>query len=439
MEKKYYTKVTALSLLAIALATAAIYFFAPKKAVPGKETPSRLPMPTIYGKMVYQSTENQMSTLYLYDFDNDHITNLSKLTGLENCAEARFSADGGKIVFSADDKASGKRQIYIYDFAANKAECVLPAPDENQCSPAFSPDGENVVFSSTVFDAPMIASTADKYALCTVNLKTGENAKLVTGLLDDPAPAYSEDGASIYYIENSDGAHTFIKKLSLADKSSAVYCSEEGITTNSGALREFDGLLYYARRFNPLSDTVISARYNPATGASRTIAMSSYSSSCFDICPISDSLALVSSDTDGNGLDIVALDIYSGSFWPLGEVNGKINSNAAERICDYFVTDRTVYNMAQSEVKMIVDGQEEKEPAAGESVSFYIDISENSQKYQYSYYCLKDGKIYLSVPRVTTNIIGFTPNEPGNYVLKVYAENGHGERTVSTYEFTVAD
>ena len=426
MKKKQIIIISAIAVLVLALIITLICVFGGKN---DKKDEEGLPMPSFFGKTVYHSIgDDGTAELFLYNFDDNELRNISdELEGVSDCRNARFDLTGGKIVFSALSASDSVRRIYLYELSAKKLTCLCPTMMENQSTPDFSPDGSTVVFA---------AQNEQSTAIMTVNLKSLRINTVVSDSSINTTPSYSQDGAYIYYTSGEADTCTFIKRVASAGGQAESYYSEEAISCKKPV--EFGGMLYFTKWFNALNTTDIAARYSAQTKAVRKISFNSYQFDCSDICPITETYAIASSkQSEETGSDLYIIDVYGNGYWSLSELNKKINTTGDELSADYYIVDYSVYAPVTSDIKMNVPDSDDGQLKVNKPAAFTIDISDGYKDYTYSYYVLKDGKIHLSVPYVTTTLITFTPTEPGNYVLKVYVEDKNGSKTVSSYEFTV--
>jgi Tol biopolymer transport system component len=90
---------------------------------------------------------------------------------------------------------SGRMQIYVRDFSTG-AERLLDVGDLTATSPAFSPDGQFIAFEGY---APGVTAISDIYV---VPAAGGTPVKLTTSQRYSAGPAWSPDGATLYFVSN---------------------------------------------------------------------------------------------------------------------------------------------------------------------------------------------------------------------------------------------
>jgi TolB protein len=90
---------------------------------------------------------------------------------------------------------SGRMQIYVRDFTTG-AERLLDVGDLTATSPAFSPDGLSVAFEGY---APGITTISDIYVVAAAG---GTPVKVTSSQRYSAGPAWSPDGATLYFVSN---------------------------------------------------------------------------------------------------------------------------------------------------------------------------------------------------------------------------------------------
>ncbi len=102
-----------------------------------------------------------------------------------------WSPDGKRLAIFADPQ--GRDQLFILDVANGKATPLAPSPGADR-TPAFSPDGRFVAFTSTRDDP-----ASDRRDLYRVEAATGAVTRLTTGFDVWSQPAWSPDGRRIAF------------------------------------------------------------------------------------------------------------------------------------------------------------------------------------------------------------------------------------------------
>ncbi len=168
---------------------------APEPDAPGLE-PSTLP--DIPGRIAFHSGRTGNLDIWLM---NANGTGLQQLThSPERDIEPAWSPDGQKIVFTSGRDNPQYVQLYVMDGEGNNQQPLMPFSPANQLSPRWSPDGEWVVF----FSNPQVNGQVwfDIY-------KVRSDGAELTNLSNTPGnnfmPDWSPDGSRIVFTSERDG------------------------------------------------------------------------------------------------------------------------------------------------------------------------------------------------------------------------------------------
>lgn len=131
----------------------------------------------------------KISTLYSIRPDGSDKTLIDQLNGY--IYAPAWSADSQLLAYSKQ-AALQHPKIYIYDRASRTINLVVNSNGSN-LSAAFSPDGRQLLYSSTV------GGNADIYEL---NLADGSNRQLTTLPSTEVQPSYAADGKSFVYVSD---------------------------------------------------------------------------------------------------------------------------------------------------------------------------------------------------------------------------------------------
>jgi len=156
-------------------------------------------------------TGNVLQRLVRAEADR-HFQNLSFLD-----SSVAWSPDGRRVAFGVF--ARGQRAIAIYDVERRRVERRLDLSGiDDMRQPAWSPDGRSLVFSA-------IVGTASD--LFTVDLETGEVARLTDDGYTDIQPAFSPDGRRIAFVTDR-GEGTDLARLAFGDLGIAILDVDTG-------------------------------------------------------------------------------------------------------------------------------------------------------------------------------------------------------------------
>ena len=155
-------------------------------------SPFTAQMPTIdrQGRIAYVEEQGlgaaKVSTLYSIRPDGSDRQLIDQLTGY--IYAPAWSADGQLLAYSK--QASRQHPtIYIYDRGSQTRNLVVNAAGSN-LSASFSPDGKNMLYSSTV------GGNSDIYEM---RLRDGKTRQLTTLSSTEVQPSYAPDGKSFVY------------------------------------------------------------------------------------------------------------------------------------------------------------------------------------------------------------------------------------------------
>ncbi len=159
-------------------------------------------------KIAFTSTRERMSQIYIMNADGSNQTPLTHDSA--NNKEPAWSPDGKKIAFVSDRE--GKDRIYVMNADGTGQIRLLSKPSGSykDASPAWSPDGEKIVFCRST------GGLYGKYNIYVMNLDGTCETCLIDQSADDYVcspdgdkndydPAWSPDGQRIIFASTRNG------------------------------------------------------------------------------------------------------------------------------------------------------------------------------------------------------------------------------------------
>ena len=141
------------------------------------------------------------TNLYLLDRSGNVMRRLTQDPGIE--VSPAWSPDGKQIVYVSD--RSGSPQLYILDVASGKNRRLTYSGSYNT-SPDWSPRGDRIVYTGRV---------GSRFAIFTIPADGGEPRKLTAESSDSEDPTWSPDGRFIAFSSNRAGKyHLYVMQMS---------------------------------------------------------------------------------------------------------------------------------------------------------------------------------------------------------------------------------
>jgi TolB protein len=156
--------------------------------------------------LAFLSNRDGRECLWILDQSTGEMQNLVRHGRRTIMGNPDWSPDGRRIVFSSNWKIG--HQIYVVDVATEKTRRLSPV---GGCEPRFSPDGRKVAY---VRRRPR--GKKDVSHIVEHDLATGEETVLVDWPALNYDPAYSPDGSEVAFASTITG-HWEIYRQSLAD------------------------------------------------------------------------------------------------------------------------------------------------------------------------------------------------------------------------------
>jgi len=127
---------------------------------------------------------------------------------------AHWSPDGRKIAFAARRNKDGDYDIYVMDADGRNKE-KIPSTSNEDSDPIWSPDGENIVFTSApdygskILDSEYV-KTKGNSDIYIVNVDSKKQIKLTDNPTNDVASSWSPDGRKLLYFSRRGNLEIFV-------------------------------------------------------------------------------------------------------------------------------------------------------------------------------------------------------------------------------------
>ena len=146
-------------------------------------------------QIAYSSLKGQAKEIYVMDYDGANQRTITANGGLNKFPE--WSSDNSKLAFITNLPRSSRWELWIQSLDGGRR--VMPLPSSYVASPAFSPDGKQMVFSTREVngtDAGIYISNPDG----------GRLKNLSNNSAIDSSPTWSPTGRQIGFISDRSGS-----------------------------------------------------------------------------------------------------------------------------------------------------------------------------------------------------------------------------------------
>jgi TolB protein len=144
--------------------------------------------------------DDLISSICVMDKDGK---NRRRLTDNMHCQHPNWSADGKKILFTANSPGTSEIEIRLFDLETNKSAVVFQR-DGEETEPCLSPDGKKILFASTDPNSTVPFPDRDT-DIWERDLSSGAERKICEHPARDYGPVYSPNGSQIAFISHRNG------------------------------------------------------------------------------------------------------------------------------------------------------------------------------------------------------------------------------------------
>lgn len=278
-----------------------------------EENPPKLKGQLLYHN--YSSYENWDAELYILDFKDNSVTNISSAWNVDHEMNAMFSPDGKHIVFMADQKGGERNwDIFLWSIGDKEPVNLTAGSVGREEDPKFSPDGTSIVYKAN--NDIKIMDLSGKLIRNVTN----------TPDIEESMPYYTTDGSKIIYAPGV-GAGSDIYTISSDGTKNKAEVNTSDYQEYYPITRDSESFFYtgWVSRRNKNDQVFLKYFSRPKPVY---LLFNDKHANYSDATPIGSKYVAVSSTRRGGkgGYDNYIANLYTGDIWSLDKYNNEANS-----------------------------------------------------------------------------------------------------------------
>jgi Tol biopolymer transport system component len=275
--------------------------------------------PALTGKVLYHNYsgyENWDAELFILDFSDNSVSNISSTWNIDHEMNGVFSPDGSQIIFMGDERGGERNwDIFLWTIGSLEPVNLTAGSSAREEDPKFSPDGSKIVFKGDNDIKVM-----DLFGNILINVTNSPS-------IEESMPHFSADGKTIFFASGV-GKDSDIYSIKADGSERKSIAEKANFQEYYPVTRDNNSFFFTGWVSEDISYDQVYLQY--LDGSAPVLLLFNTSSADYsDASPVGLSYALVSSTKNGGkgGYDNYIVNIHTGVMWSLDEYNSNANSN----------------------------------------------------------------------------------------------------------------